>query len=231
MPKGSVTFSLPAGYSCPFAGKCYSKVPSSGVLVPGLRYVCRAASEELTESHRRLRWFNFNKLKTTGDDVDAMVSLIATSLPEADTVVLHRSGDFFSENYFLAWMLVANDRESTNFLIETTSIPYWVEHKKLVPPNVTISANLDTTKLAVVKQEGLPFHAVVFSREDASDYGLPVGHKLDKLQEGTNYATLIRSMQVAGTEAGKGVEALRTGRALTREVLTGSSISDYSIPG
>lgn len=224
MPRGSISFSLPAGHTCPFAGRCLTKVNIAGQMQLGQRYVCMAASEEISISVRQRRWFNFNLLKKTGDDTDEMYSLISASIPESQVYVLHQSGDFFSENYFKAWMSVAKQIPDSVFLVQTTSIPYWVALKSSVPSNVKISANLDTVHAPLVKKEGLPFHGVVFSYQDAEDYGLPVERRLDKLAAGENYVALVRSMQVADSEAGKGVETLRTGRCLPKETLEGSPL-------
>ena len=114
------TFSLPSGYSCPFASDCLSKADrKTGKITDGknMEYRCFAATMEARlPSVRNSRWDNFDalrKLKT----VDAMVAALLDALPvKADVVRIHVGGDFFNQRYFDAWLRVAALRPQTQFL-------------------------------------------------------------------------------------------------------------------
>jgi hypothetical protein len=65
-----------------------------------------------------------------------MAALILNSLPtDARLVRLHVSGDFFSDNYFLAWMDVAEVRPEILFYTYTKSLPIWLRNRSTVPAN------------------------------------------------------------------------------------------------
>src|ERR1700732_4197744 len=99
------TFSLPAGHACPGALRCMARANrQTGKLQdgPAQSFRCFAAGDASRyPSVRRLRWHNVDWLK--GQTREAMAMLILDSLPmDAKIVRLHVSGDFFSDNYFLA---------------------------------------------------------------------------------------------------------------------------------
>ena len=56
-----------------------------------------------------------------------MAAVILGSLsPCAGVVRVHDSGDFFSQEYFDAWLEVARGRPRTRFYAYTKSLPFWV---------------------------------------------------------------------------------------------------------
>src|SRR5690349_4793616 len=67
LPAGVMTFSLPAGWSCPFADKCLSKTDrDTGRVQDGRQteFRCFAASDEqIRPSVRKARWHNFELLR------------------------------------------------------------------------------------------------------------------------------------------------------------------------
>jgi hypothetical protein len=123
------TFSLPAGYSCPFAQNCLSKANrTTGRIQDGplTQIRCYAATMEWHHGVRRSRWYNFNLLRGCKSK-EEMIQLILTSLsPYAGYVRNHVSGDYFSQDYFDAWLAVATLRPRTLFYSYTKSLPYWV---------------------------------------------------------------------------------------------------------
>jgi hypothetical protein len=224
---GSLTLSLPAGHTCPFAESCLSRVDrENGVMHAGGRFVCQSAVDEIDWKTRDRRWQNYETLKAAGDDKDELAYLITEFLPaHTRTLFLHNSGDFFSENYFLAWLQVGKEFPQMEILVETTSILYWVRNLSQIPDNIKISAHLGTLHRNTVKEYKLPYHAVLFSAQDAEEYGLPVDDSYEHLRNRENYATLVKSLQIKGTPAGDSVESFGTGYALSREQLMG----DWSI--
>lgn len=125
--KSVVSFDLPAGYTCPMASLCKSYANrETGKITDGkdMIFRCYAASGEAAfKNARLLRWHNFDLLKVL--DFDGMVSLIENSLTNKIEVVrIHSSGDFFSLDYFNAWVRVAKNHPEIKFFGYTKVLPY-----------------------------------------------------------------------------------------------------------
>ena len=130
------SFSLPSGYSCPFASDCLSKADRvTGKITDGKEtlYRCFAASlEAIYINSRNLRWDNFDILKHL--ETDEMVALILEALPnDCDICRIHIGGDFFNQKYFDAWLKVASLRPDVLFYAYTKSLPYWVARLGAIP--------------------------------------------------------------------------------------------------
>jgi hypothetical protein len=122
-----VAFDLPAGYTCPAANLCkaYSN-RRTGTLTAGVgaQFRCYAANvEAYSPAARRLRWYNYDLLrKLSAAD---MAGLIDSSLPaDVKIVRIHSSGDFFSNDYFSAWVAVAKMHPEITFFGYTKILPY-----------------------------------------------------------------------------------------------------------
>ena len=106
-----VCFDLPAGYTCPGANICQSFANrETGYITDGknCKVRCYATSgEALSPQARKLRWHNFDTLRSC----NSMVNEILSSIPkQAKIIRLHSSGDFFNEEYFRAWAKVSEIR-------------------------------------------------------------------------------------------------------------------------
>lgn len=125
--KAVVSFDLPAGYTCPMANLCKSYANrETGKITDGKEMIfrCYAASGEAAfKNARLLRWHNFDLLKVL--DLDGMVALIEGSLTNGIKVIrIHSSGDFFSLDYFNAWVRVAKNHPDISFFGYTKVLPY-----------------------------------------------------------------------------------------------------------
>lgn len=138
--KSIVSFDLPAGWTCPKAGICKSffspdkfneNTGRNGKLVKVGRVLCYASkAEAYAPSVMRLRWHNFNLLKSAGRSVSALYELISESLPDNVKIVrIHSSGDFFCKEYFLAWKEVAEKNPSIIFFAYTKVLDYAIADK------------------------------------------------------------------------------------------------------
>lgn len=118
---------LPAGFSCPKADICKTYAnKETGKMIRVGRIKCYAAKTEVfAPSVRRLRWENYDKFLSCGDNVDMMVSLILQAImPSVKIVRIHSSGDFFSLAYFQAWIEVARLKTDILFFGYTKSLDY-----------------------------------------------------------------------------------------------------------
>ncbi len=207
-------FSLPAGYSCPFARDCLSKANrTSGRIQDGplTQIRCYAATMELRPAIRRSRWYNFNLLRTCKTR-EEIIQLLLDSLSQfAGCVRIHVSGDFFAQDYFDAWLAVAIFRPRTLFYGYTKSLPYWVAQLDCIPENFVLTASKGGQHDKLIKAHNLRYAQVVFSEAEAQALGLPIDHDdtLAMKSEG-NFALLIHGTHPAGSEAAKAVAALKS---------------------
>lgn len=212
--KGVHTFSLPAGWSCPAARDCLSRADRQTGKVkdgPETEFRCFAASDEARHSSvRRARWHNLGLLKAAGG-ADGMARLILDALPaSARTVRVHVSGDFFSQDYFDAWLEVARRRPGVRFYAYTKSLPYWLARRDAVPVNLILTASRGGRHDHLIQSNGLRSARVVFSEAEAADLGLEIDHDdSHAMNPGPDFALLIHGSQPAGSEAARAIATLR----------------------
>lgn len=225
------TFSLPAGYSCPFAHECLSKVKIVNgkrkvVDGPHTKHRCYAASlEALYPTVYKLVRHNMEALVKAQNEggKDALIELIAASLPKdvqnfkPDTYVrVHTDGDFFSQLYFDAWMAIAAIYPNTLFYAYTKSLRYWLDYRKRVggrqrdmPRNFVLTASYGGRDDRLIKKHRLRSALVVHSVEQAESLGLEIDHDdSHAMKQGGDFALLIHGTQPAGTEAAKALKKL-----------------------
>lgn len=217
--KDVYTFSLPAGHTCPFAQDCLSKANRSTGKIedgPKTKYRCFAVSQEARYRNvRDSRWRNFELLRACRSSADRMAQLILASLPEkARKVRIHVSGDFFSQEYFNAWVMVALERPNVTFYGYTKSVRYWINthlfHIHNEPTNLVLTASDGTRDKNLVESYGLRQAVVVFSEAEAEDYAMEIDHD-DSLamNHGPSFALLLHGTQPKGSEAAKALQELK----------------------
>jgi hypothetical protein len=206
--KDTYTFSLPAGWTCPGANICLAKVNrETGKLIDGPDTFVRcfsASAEAIYPTVRAIRWHNFDQLQEAGNLI-SMVSLILQSLPEkAKLVRIHVSGDFFSQTYFDAWVLVARARPSIVFYAYTKSVPFWLSRTKDIPNNFKLNASLGSKFDDLAIDNELKTARIVFSEKEAQTYGLEINED-DKpaWARDNDFALLVHGTQPKNSEAGK----------------------------
>ena len=122
-----ITFDIPAGFSCRKANICKTfshKV--TGKLQRVGRVLCYAAKQEnYLPCVRNLRWNNYTQLLACGNDVNMLYEIITSSLAKTTKVVrIHSSGDFYSKEYFQAWVFVARMNPNIKFYGYTKELDY-----------------------------------------------------------------------------------------------------------
>jgi len=207
LPKDTATFSIPAGYTCPGAKDCHSWYNrEEGKLYDGKHqeFRCFAAQmESYLPARRAVLDRNLRMLKSVGT-VEGMATLINASLPDSRFPVIrvHVGGDFYSGDYFLAWMEVARRNPDHTFYAYTKSIPTWVRYRKLVPSNFALTASLGGKFDKMVEKHGLRTARVVFHPEEAEALGLEIDHDDSHARalNGKDFALLIHSTGPAGSK-------------------------------
>ena len=209
------TFSLPAGWSCSQANECLSKAnKENGKITDGsnCKFRCFAASEECVfKNVRESRWKNFELLKSE-NTLENMANLIQRSLPFGIGVIrCHISGDFFNENYFLAWLNVAINNPLLTIYGYTKNLQYLVKYKKHLPLNFRFVASKGGKLDYLIKKHNLRYAEVVFSTEEARRKGLPIDHDDSEALYGKSpFCLLLHGCQPANSEASVALKQLKS---------------------
>lgn len=211
-------FSLPAGYTCKFAKFCKSFADvNTGKITDtkNIKYRCYSASDESRYKNvRNSRHNNYNLLREAGTK-DNMAELIVSSiyynlLGNAPLIRIHESGDFFSQNYFDAWIEVAKKFPNTIFYAYTKSLTYWVARLNEIPSNFKLTASTGGSTDFLIKKYNLKYADVVFSVEEAKAKKLYID-KDDRLawSQDKPFAILLHGTQPKGSEASKALQSLK----------------------
>jgi len=222
--KDRLIFSLPAGYSCPHAGVCKTmadRVTGEIRDLPQLTgteaddYRCFAAMAETRPNVRDARWHNWDLLRETihmnGNQVTLLRDLIDMSLlmhPPKKLVRIHESGDFWTENYMKAWLMVARERPNQKFYAYTKSLGMWINLRDQIPPYVYLTASFGGTLDYLIPKYPHVFQRiayVVYTEAEAAERNLEIDHD-DSLCLGDKpFALLVHGSQRAGSEASKAI--------------------------
>lgn len=177
----TVGFSLPAGYTCPFAKVCKSIAHKKGGKFKSGKSIkdygdirCYAASNELIYPKvREKRWRNFDLLKKMGS-AEKMAELIIKSIkfheqnnPPIRILRIHDSGDFYSQDYFDAWIHTAYKFPRILFYAYTKALPLWQKRKGDIPKNLRLIASEGGTHDELINKEGFRKAVIVKDRGEA----------------------------------------------------------------
>ena len=239
--KTVATFSLPAGWFCPFALKCMKKVNrdrkldpekvgtmvknSKGNLVPykgdvvvnrgkETEFDCFSANQEMQyDEVRKNRWHNSDLLKMANGYIE-MADLIERSLEYffgingiCEYVRIHESGDFYSEEYFKAWMEVSKRMPDTKFYAYTKAVNYVKKYKSDIDklPNFTLTLSYGGKQDDEIDEIDIKNVKVMDSPEEIFEAGLllDLDDTLSKIKGGkeNNFALLVHGTQEKGKKS------------------------------
>jgi len=217
------SFDLPAGHSCPSAHLCKSRVDiidGKRKIVDGPNTVfrCYAASSEVRfpaiYNNRKLNFDALRAVVSLGKEGIARV--INHDLPsDAGIVRIHTSGDFFTRDYFRAWLIVARQNPHVTFYAYTKQLKFWIDDMDTIPENFRLTASRGGTQDDLIDLHNLPEARVVYSKQEADDLGLEIDDDDSHacLQDGsTSFGLLIHGTQPKGSEAGKALQLLKSAK-------------------
>lgn len=219
--EGIFNISLPAGHSCPYAKQCQSRTTLVPTNESGLGVVdgqncewrCFAATDEAKyPATRQQRWFNFLTILEQ-NQVDGLANLIERSLPRSKwgaPIRIHVSGDFFSQLYFDAWIMIAERNPKQVFYAYTKALPLWVKRLGNIPSNFKLTASYGGTHDHLIAEYNLRSAKVVFTPEEAASLNLEIDHDDSHAYgDGPSFALLLHGTQPAGTPAAAAWSALK----------------------
>lgn len=220
-----VYIGLPAGYTCPFADKCKTFAHRKGKefpIQPGqdkplkLKQQgdvrCFAASQEAQyKDLRNLRWSNLDLLNDFKGDPHGMTELLLRSLEYYEHTKkkirifrIHDSGDFFSQEYFNAWIETAKKRSDILFYAYTTSLPYWASQIEELPSNMRLIASKGGKRDDLIDKHDLRQAIIVTDMGDAIRQRLNIDvNEFLAIFSDRDFALLVHNTQAKGTELAK----------------------------
>ena len=222
--KNRLIFNIPAGYACPHAGVCKTMADRTTGQIMDLpqfngtqadEYRCFAAMAETRPTVRESRWHNWDLLRETihvnGNQATLLCDLIDLSLlvqPSKELVRIHESGDFWTENYMRAWIMVAQERPNQTFYAYTKSLGMWYNLRDLIPSNFYLTASQGGTLDYLIPKYPEVFQRiayVVYTEEEAQERGLEVDHDDSHCLGDKPFALLVHGSQRAGSDAMKAI--------------------------
>lgn len=215
----SAAFSLPAGYTCPGASECLAWFDrKEGKLKDGPKAKIRcfaatieAAFPSVSKSVDR----NLALLKAAFREggIARMTRLIEQSLPASyyRNIRVHADGDFYSKDYFLAWMTVAANNPQRLFYAYTKNLPVWVKYRAAVPANFVLTASQGGKWDNLIALHGLRKAVVVYHPSEAKKLRLKIDHddRHARNPKGGDFALLLHGQQKAGSEASAALKRMR----------------------
>ena len=136
-------------------------------------FKCYAAANERYPSVRKRYWCNFDAVR--GLKSSEVAAVLDEHFPKnAKRVRVHTAGDFFSEEYFLGWMMFAASKPQVQFWAFTKSLPFWIRNKHAVPSNMELQASYGGKWDSIIEEHGLKYAKVVWSLEEADKLGLKI---------------------------------------------------------
>ena len=210
------SFDLLSGHSCPFADKCLSKavVTENGRRIqdgPNTEFRCYSASQEVIFTGvYNLRKENFDALR--GKSKQEMFSRLEAALPKnAGIIRLHSSGEFFSQDYFDAWLALAICNPDILFYAYTKSLPYWVNRISMIPDNFILTASRGGRRDDMIDKYDLRSVKVVFHPDEAG--GLEIDHTDEHAcrpsLKNQDFALILHGVQKGNSAASSAIQRLK----------------------
>jgi hypothetical protein len=226
--KNTLIFNLPAGKTCPGADTCRSmalQTPSGRKIVDfkTTTFRCFAASSEVqydaVYANRAENWMEVKSYLHNGNLAEFINTEMHKNLKKKHTRVrIHESGDFFSQEYLMAWIIVAQTNPNLKFYCYSKSLEFFLG--LTLPANFYLTASYGGKWDSLIDIGAFPRYAkVVNSVEDANILGLQVDVDERHCFTPEPFAILLHGTQPKGSEAGKAARINRTVKKELREAL------------
>ncbi len=213
---------LLSGFSCPHAKQCLSRaiqLPNGKRKIKDGKHTewrCFSASQEarLKDVYKK-RDENLKVLRKAKTE-DGIFEVLSSNLPlDAGVVRMHVSGDFFSLEYFKAFLRLARENPGVLFYAYTKCLDYWVENREEVESleNVVMTASRGGDLDHMIEEHGLREALVVLSADESAHVGELDHtdiHAADPARRAESFRLLIHGSQPAGTDAARALQILKT---------------------
>lgn len=139
--------------------------------------------------------------------------LLDASLPkDAEVIRIHSSGDMISQNYFDAWIDLANKYPKIIFYAYTKSLPLWVKRLGQIPKNLILTASWGGKFDNLITKYKLRSARVVFSEAEAKKMKLDIDYNdfsaYNPKKRNKDFGLMIHGIQSPHTEASTALKLL-----------------------
>jgi hypothetical protein len=215
------SFDLLSGWSCPYAKDCLSKVYNldgkrSLKDGPYTEFRCFSASQEVVYTNvYNLRKSNYDTLRAMDDSVEMCYAIHDVLPKNAGIVRIHVGGDFFNQNYMMAWLRLAWKKPNILFYAYTKSLKFWANLREFIDttPNFILTASRGGRLDHMIESEGFRSVKVVYSEQEAYNLNLEIdhddSHAADPSKQDKDFALLIHGVQPAGSMASQAIKVLK----------------------
>jgi len=217
LTEGTATFSLPAGYTCPGADKClawFDRKEKRLIDGPNSEHRCFAATMEASRPSLRKSVERNLAILQEARTTAKMSNVIDLSLPAAflHFVRVHVDGDFFHQDYFLAWMSAARMNPERTFYAYTKSLPIWIAHRDKVPKNFVLTASWGGKWDSLIEPNKLRSARVVQHPHEAVQLGLELDQdaRHARTDDGRDFCLLIHGMGAPGSRHNASIKRLKS---------------------
>ncbi len=229
LPDSTLTFALPAGYTCPGALHCHAFATrqSDSSRKHGWRYSvhdgpytlfrCYAASEETYHNVYEARWHNWTLLRHLSSEEAARLlcrSLEAHRNHKSERVRWFTSGDCPNVAIRDALIATAQALPELRFYLYSKHLPLWLDGGRLLPlpSNLKLTASWGGRWDFLLSDGVFPRTArVVNTQEEAYALNLPLdfNDQFAHCDQDQHFAHLVHGTQPAGSAAGAALAARR----------------------
>lgn len=220
LPDSTLTFALPAGFTCPGALHCLAYTnPATGRVQDGpyTQFRCSAASEETRPSVRAARWHNWRLIRSCPPQELPellLLSLRAARRLKSERVRWFTSGDCPTPALRDALIAAAKHAPDLLFYLYSKHLPLWLEGGAVrpLPDNLKLTASWGGRWDFLLADGLFPRTArVVNTHDEAYSLGLPLdfndSHAWGPLDG--HFAHLVHGTQPAGSTAGAAIAQRR----------------------
>tara|TARA_R100000734_G_C3299649_1_gene90420 strand:- start:1 stop:723 length:723 start_codon:yes stop_codon:yes gene_type:complete len=217
-----------AGICCPMSKVCKSWVTvlnGRSQIVDGKEtlFRCYAASQEAQypQVHKKRLYNTKLLLKALNNGIDEAVELIDKSLDKNLRLTrFHSSGDFFSKDYVLACLRVAEINPHNVYYAYTKSNSFFLDVG--IPSNFHICPSWGGTEDHLIKYFDRSAK-VVFNEDEAKRLGLPIDHDDSLCMKKGDHCHLLHGTQPKGSEASRELGKRKKAKKADSSIFTGYS--------
>lgn len=209
------SFDLLSGHSCPFAHNCLSKVVD-GKIIDGenTEFRCFSATQEaIFPNVYKQRLANFTELRKLSR-VSIVKSIVSVMPSDLGICRISVAGDMFNQNYFDAWVYIAQTNPDRLFYTYTKSLPYWIKRLAAIPHNFVLTASYGGRCDYLIKEYNLRSAKVIFSEDEAIGTGMEIDHTDEHAARPSlrnqSFLLLLHGQQPAKSKASKALQLLKS---------------------
>jgi hypothetical protein len=222
LPDSTLTFSLPAGHTCPGARACRAMADrATGKITDGDGQLFRcyeASIENFRPAVRSNRWRNYDLLRGVTTSTDMAELLLAGIAAARDHKATHvrwfTGGDLYSRTLLQGVLKAAEGTPELSHYFYSKSLALLAPGHRLIamPTNVRVTASYGGVFDQMIRSGVFPRTArVVNTYDEAARYTIPIdfNDRLAWQDEPTHFCHLTHGSQRPGSAAGRAIRHRR----------------------